>query len=209
LVKRTWNTRRPCGSVVDRSKFVTVTTVNTSLGSFNGQTLSLTLAGQGVDMLAICKGACLTWSNDCGWCVVDSVAPAEDNVRCHRLLGLASARPRFWLYRDPGGADRGPATHIDRTPPTPPGMRVRTGRFKQLRSIRVVSVSRRIAWACLVPGRPSICGSGPITSLTPRWTRLHLARQFTEAHDEGSDADSAVKLTTGRSRRPLFRAKRR
>jgi hypothetical protein len=54
-------------------------------------------------MLAICQSACLTWSNDGGWCVVDCVAPAEDNVRCHRLLGLASARLRFWLYRDPGG----------------------------------------------------------------------------------------------------------
>jgi hypothetical protein len=39
--------------------------------------------------------------------------------------------------------------------------------------------------------------------------RDHLVRQFMEAHDEGIDAYSAEKLTTGRSCHPLFRAKPR
>lgn len=39
--------------------------------------------------------------------------------------------------------------------------------------------------------------------------RDHLVKQLMEAHDEEIDADSADKLAAGRSRRPLFRAKRR
>ncbi len=50
-------------------------------------------------MLAMFQGACLTWSADDGWCVVDAVPPEEDSVRRHRLLGLPGRRPWFLLYR--------------------------------------------------------------------------------------------------------------
>ncbi|RJG11157.1 hypothetical protein D3872_20925 [Massilia cavernae] len=57
--------------------------------------------------------------------------------------------------------------HNDRAPPTPPGMRVRTGRLKRLRSACLYpNMQPRFIWP-----RPGRFGS----SLSP-CTRLHLMR---------------------------------
>lgn len=56
------------------------------------------LAARREDLLAICRGPCLTWSEDEGWHVVDAVAPASADVRRGRLLGVTRPRPWFWLY---------------------------------------------------------------------------------------------------------------
>ncbi|USS44328.1 hypothetical protein [Burkholderia glumae] len=50
-------------------------------------------------MWTACRGACLSWSEDAGWYVIDAIAPADDDVRRRRLLGLKEGRPWCWLYR--------------------------------------------------------------------------------------------------------------
>jgi len=45
------------------------------------------------------RGACLTWSEETGWEVIDAIAPADCDVRRRRLLGLQDGRPWCWLYR--------------------------------------------------------------------------------------------------------------
>jgi hypothetical protein len=50
-------------------------------------------------MWAACRGACLSWSEDAGWHVIDAITPADDDVRRRRLLGVKEGRPWCWLYR--------------------------------------------------------------------------------------------------------------
>ncbi|MEZ7522203.1 hypothetical protein [Burkholderia vietnamiensis] len=50
-------------------------------------------------MWAAIQGACLTWTDDMGWHVIDAIAPADDDLRRRRLLGLPAGRPWCWLYR--------------------------------------------------------------------------------------------------------------
>ncbi|MBR8194300.1 hypothetical protein KDW82_35545, partial [Burkholderia vietnamiensis] len=54
-------------------------------------------------MWAASRGACLTWSDDVGWHVIDSIAPADGDLRRRRLLGLPAGRPSCWLYRSADG----------------------------------------------------------------------------------------------------------
>lgn len=50
-----------------------------------------------------CRGAYLTWSPEAGWHVIEAVAPADDDLRRRRLLGLPGGRPWCWLYRSTDG----------------------------------------------------------------------------------------------------------
>jgi hypothetical protein len=54
-------------------------------------------------MWAASRGACLTWSEENGWDVVEAIAPADADVRRRRLLGLSDGRPWCWLYRAADG----------------------------------------------------------------------------------------------------------
>lgn len=54
-------------------------------------------------MWAACRGACLSWSEEAGWHVIDAIAPADDDVRRRRLLGVKEGRPWCWLYRATDG----------------------------------------------------------------------------------------------------------
>jgi hypothetical protein len=66
-------------------------------------------------------GACLTWSEETGWEVVEAIAPADCDVRRRRLLGLKDGRPWCWLYRAADGRfvarwDHGPLQGCAATP---------------------------------------------------------------------------------------------
>jgi len=50
-------------------------------------------------MWAANRGACLTWSDDTGWHVIDAIAPADLDLRHRKLLGLPDGRPWCWLYQ--------------------------------------------------------------------------------------------------------------
>ncbi|WP_179257803.1 hypothetical protein [Burkholderia sp. AU6039] len=54
-------------------------------------------------MWAASRDACLSWSDDVGWHVIDAIAPADDDLRRRRLLGLPAGRPWCWLYRAADG----------------------------------------------------------------------------------------------------------
>ncbi|MBR8165368.1 hypothetical protein LGN16_31045 [Burkholderia vietnamiensis] len=54
-------------------------------------------------MWAASRGACLTWSDDAGWHVIDAITPADCDLRRRRLLGLPAGRPWCWLYRSANG----------------------------------------------------------------------------------------------------------
>jgi hypothetical protein len=49
------------------------------------------------------RGACLTWSDDAGWQVLEALEPADFDLRRRRLLGLKTGRPWCWLYRAADG----------------------------------------------------------------------------------------------------------
>jgi hypothetical protein len=44
-------------------------------------------------------GACLTWTHDTGWSVMDTLPPADLDLRRRRILGVAEEHLWFWLYR--------------------------------------------------------------------------------------------------------------
>jgi hypothetical protein len=50
-------------------------------------------------MWAAGRGACLTWSDDTGWHLIDAIAPAGLDLRRRKLLGLPDGRPWCWLYQ--------------------------------------------------------------------------------------------------------------
>ncbi|MGP8431771.1 hypothetical protein ACT2FY_01235 [Paraburkholderia fungorum] len=50
-------------------------------------------------MWATSRGACLTWSQETGWHVIEAIAPADCDLRRRRLLGLKEGRPWCWLYQ--------------------------------------------------------------------------------------------------------------
>ncbi|MDR8032109.1 hypothetical protein [Burkholderia cenocepacia] len=54
-------------------------------------------------MWAACRGACLSWSEDVGWHVIDAIVPADGDLRRRRLLGVKEGRPWCWLYRAADG----------------------------------------------------------------------------------------------------------
>ncbi|WP_124606208.1 MULTISPECIES: hypothetical protein [unclassified Burkholderia] len=54
-------------------------------------------------MWAACHGACLSWSEEAGWHVIDAIAPADGDLRRRRLLGVKEGRPWCWLYRAADG----------------------------------------------------------------------------------------------------------
>ncbi|TCW79567.1 hypothetical protein C5O80_28740 [Burkholderia sp. SRS-46] len=54
-------------------------------------------------MWAACRGACLTWSEEAGWHVIDAIVPVDSDVRRRRLLGVKEGRPWCWLYRAADG----------------------------------------------------------------------------------------------------------
>lgn len=51
------------------------------------------------DVMAACRGPCLTWSEREGWRVLESARPSSDLPKRHRLLGVADRRPTFWIFR--------------------------------------------------------------------------------------------------------------
>jgi hypothetical protein len=54
-------------------------------------------------MRGACSDACLTWSPEAGWDVIEAATPADGDLRRRRLLGLKNGRPWFWLYRSADG----------------------------------------------------------------------------------------------------------
>ncbi|MEX3925078.1 hypothetical protein AB4Y36_13750 [Paraburkholderia sp. BR10936] len=50
-------------------------------------------------MLADHSGACLTWARDAGWTVMDTIEPAELDLRRRRLFGFTGERLWCWIYR--------------------------------------------------------------------------------------------------------------
>ncbi|UIF89111.1 hypothetical protein [Cupriavidus sp. UYPR2.512] len=54
-------------------------------------------------MWAASRGACLTWSEETGWEVVEAIEPADADVRRRHLLGLKDGSPWCWLYRAADG----------------------------------------------------------------------------------------------------------
>jgi len=54
-------------------------------------------------LLASCCGACLTWSPESGWDVMESIVPADYDLRRRRLLGQEDGRAWFWLYQTGDG----------------------------------------------------------------------------------------------------------
>lgn len=54
-------------------------------------------------VLRACQGPCLTWSDRDGWFVAPSRSPAHGAFKRHRLLGIAQARPHFWLFTSADG----------------------------------------------------------------------------------------------------------
>ncbi len=51
-------------------------------------------------LLAVCRGPCLSWTQRDGWYVTAAARPAAQVWRRHRLLGVTSAKPQFWVFRD-------------------------------------------------------------------------------------------------------------
>ncbi|MEX3640065.1 hypothetical protein [Paraburkholderia sp. BR14320] len=54
-------------------------------------------------MLADHSGACLTWSRDTGWSVMDTFQPGDLDLRRRRLLGFRGKRLWCWIYRTGDG----------------------------------------------------------------------------------------------------------
>ncbi|WP_028206476.1 hypothetical protein [Paraburkholderia nodosa] len=51
------------------------------------------------EMLADHSGACLIWSRDAGWTVIETIEPAELDLRRRRLVGFRGKRLWCWIYR--------------------------------------------------------------------------------------------------------------
>lgn len=49
-------------------------------------------------LLHACQGPCMTWSARDGWFVAPSRMPCDGVFRRHRLLGISTVRPHFWLF---------------------------------------------------------------------------------------------------------------
>jgi hypothetical protein len=54
-------------------------------------------------LLADHSGACLTWSSDTGWTVIDAIRPVDLDLRRRRMLGFTDKRLWLWLYRTRDG----------------------------------------------------------------------------------------------------------
>ncbi|MEM5425238.1 hypothetical protein [Paraburkholderia ferrariae] len=54
-------------------------------------------------MLADHSGACLTWARDAGWTVMDTIEPAELDLRRGRLFGFTGKHLWCWIYCTPDG----------------------------------------------------------------------------------------------------------
>ena len=51
-------------------------------------------------ILAACVGPCLSWTPGGDWEVKPALAPTQERVDRHRLLGLTADRPKFWLFQN-------------------------------------------------------------------------------------------------------------